>query len=152
APFAGRIVQDAPELAVDGVARGECALQIHGTDDIAQRGDRELLDGLQVAGDLVGGRPRIRNLEVQHGVDLYDEVVLGDHRLRAEGDDLLAQVDFRVDPVDIWNDEVEPGLQRTIVAAEPLYIASTCLRHDAHRAEHCEYDEYCQQQPRDQQA
>jgi hypothetical protein len=43
--------------------------------DIAQRGDRELLDGLKVAGDLVGRGARVGDLEVEHGVNLDDQIV-----------------------------------------------------------------------------
>jgi ABC-type sugar transport system ATPase subunit len=43
--------------------------------------------------DLVGRVSRIGDLEVQHGVDVHDEVVLGDHRARFEGDDLFTQVE-----------------------------------------------------------
>jgi len=42
-----------------------------------------LLDGLQVAGDLVSGCAGIGDLGVEHGVNFDDEIVLGDHRLWA---------------------------------------------------------------------
>ena len=126
-------------------------LQVHRADDVAQRGDGELLDGLQVAGDLVGGGARVGDLEVEHGVDLDDQVVLGDHRLRLERHDLLPQVDHRVDPVDVGDDEVEPGLQRAQVPAEPFDVAGARLRHDAHRPHHGEDREQRDEQAGDQQ-
>jgi hypothetical protein len=88
-PLAGGLVQHASELAVDGVAGGECALQVHGPDDIAQCGDRELFDALQEAGDLIGGCARVGHLEIEHSIDLDDQIVLGNHRLRLERDHLL---------------------------------------------------------------
>src|SRR3712207_8601833 len=53
-------------------------------DDVAQRGDRELLDRLQRVGDLVGRGLRVGDREVDDGVDADDQVVLGDDRLRRE--------------------------------------------------------------------
>ena len=70
--------------------------------------------------------------EVDDGVDADHEVVLGDHRLRREGDDLLAQVDQRLDAVDERDDEREPGVQRALVAAEALDDARARLRDDPH--------------------
>ena len=49
-----------------------------------------------------------------------DEVVLGDHRLRRERDDLLAQVDERPHAVDERDHDREAGVERAAVAAEPL--------------------------------
>ena len=63
-------------------------------------------------GDLVGGRPRVGDREVDDGVDADHEVVLGDHRLRRERDDLLAQVDQRLDAVDERDDQRQPRVQR----------------------------------------
>jgi len=109
APLSGGVIEHASQLAVDGVAGGEGALQVHGADDVAQRGDGELLDGLQVAGDLVGGSPGIGDLEVDDGVDLDGQVVLRDDRLRPERGDLLAQVDLAVDAVDVGMTKLRPG-------------------------------------------
>src|SRR5690606_20340185 len=77
------------------------------------------------------GRTGVGDLEVQHGVDLDDQVVLGDDRLRFEGDHLFTQVDEGVHPVDVRDDEAQSGGEGAVVAAEPLDVASACLRHDA---------------------
>src|SRR5690606_34027386 len=151
APLAGGLVEDAAQLAVDGVAGGERALQVHRADDVPQRGHGQLLDGLDVVGDLVGGRARVGDLEVEHGVDLDDQVVLGDHRLRAQGDDLLTQVDHRVDAVDVRDDEVQPGFERTVITAEPFHVARSRLGHDAHRSQHGEHREQYDEDPYQQQ-
>ena len=58
----------------------------------------QLLDGLDVVGDLVRRRDRVGDLEVDDRVDGDDQVVLGDHRLRRERDHLLAQVDHVARP------------------------------------------------------
>ncbi|MGX1122506.1 hypothetical protein RKD37_007869 [Streptomyces ambofaciens] len=140
-PFPGGLVEHPAQLAVDGVARGEGLLQVHGSHDVAQGGDGELLDRLEEVRDLVEGRSWIRDLEVQHGVDLDDQVVLGDDRLGLEGDHLFAQVDHRIDAVDVRDDHAEPGFQRAVVAAEPFDVAGAGLRHDAHRPHHGENGE-----------
>ncbi len=93
APPAGRLVEHAAQLAVDLVAGGQRLLEVHPTDHVAQRGDRQLLDGLDVVGDLVRRRPRVGHLEIDDRVDVDGQVVLGDHRLRRERHHLLAQVD-----------------------------------------------------------
>jgi hypothetical protein len=151
-PLAGGIVKHTTELAVDGVTGGECLLQVHGADDVAQGGDGELLDGLEVAGDLVGGGAGVGDLEVQHGVDLDDQVVLGDDRLGLEGGDLFPQVDLPVDAVDVGDDEVEARLQGAVVAAESFDVAGPGLRHDAHRPQHGEHGEHGEEQSGDEES
>src|SRR5690606_32508580 len=55
APLAGGLGEDAAQARVELLARGEGALQVHSADDVAQRGDGELVDGLQVVGLPEGG-------------------------------------------------------------------------------------------------
>jgi hypothetical protein len=50
---------------------------------------RELFDALQEAGDLIGGCARVGHLEIEHSIDLDDQIVLGNHRLRLERDHLF---------------------------------------------------------------
>jgi hypothetical protein len=104
-----------------------------------QRGHRELLDRGHVVGDLVGRRLGVGDLEVDHRVDAHDQVVLGDDRLRREAHHLLAQVDQRPEPVDERGQQVQPGVQGPVVAAEPLDDAGRRLRNDPHRSDHREY-------------
>ena len=82
-------------------------LERHAADDVAQRRHRELLDRLDVVRDLVRRGLRVVHLEVDDRVDVHDEVVLGDDRLRRERDDLLAQVDQRPQAVDERHDDRE---------------------------------------------
>src|SRR5690606_7257686 len=141
APLAGGLVEDAAQLAVDGVTGGEGLLQVHRADDVTHRGHGELLDGLNVVGDLVGGGAGVGHLEVQHRVDLDDEVVLGDHGLGPEADDLLAQVDHRVDAVDVRDDEVQARLEGAMVATEPFHVPGAGLGHDPHRSQYGDHRE-----------
>ncbi|HKB93078.1 MAG TPA: hypothetical protein VKC62_02425 [Gaiellaceae bacterium] len=143
APLAGRLVEHAAELTVDLVAGRERALEGHTADDVSQRRHRQLLDRLDVVGDLIRRRLRIVDLEVDDGVDVDDEVVLGDHRLRREGHDLLPQVDQGAEPVDERNDDREPGSERAVVAPQPLDDAGARLRDDADRSRKHEQDEDC---------
>ena len=83
--------------------------------------------GAEVVGDLVGRGARVRHLEEHDGVDGDHQVVLGDHRLRREGDDLLAHVDERLEPVDVGHQQRQPGAERALVATQPLDDAVTLL-------------------------
>jgi hypothetical protein len=91
------------------------------------------VDRLDVVGDLVGGRPRVGHLVVDDGVDAEHEVVLGDHRLRCERHDLLAQVDHLTHAVDHRHQDHEPGGERSRIAAQPLNDAGSCLGDYTHR-------------------
>jgi hypothetical protein len=133
-PLARRLVQHAAQLVVDLVPRGQRLLERHPADHVAQRRDRELLDALDVVGDLVGRRLRVGDLEVEDRVDVDDQVVLGDHRLRLERDDLLAQVDQRPQAVDERDHDREARGQRAVVAAEPLDHPGAGLGDDPDRA------------------
>src|SRR6185312_9624383 len=73
---------------------------------------------------------------------LHDEVVLGDDRLGLEGDDLLAQVDERLDAVDEWHDDRQTGLERAAVAAKPLDDPGARLRDDADGADRDQQHEH----------
>ena len=146
-PLAGGLVQDAAQPGVDRVAAGERLLEVHPADDVAQRRGRELLDGLDVVGDLVGGGDRVGDLEVDDRVDRDHQVVLGDHGLRREAHHLLAQVDEVADPIDEGHHDVEAGGQRVLVLAEPLDDAGARLGHDPHRlGQHHDHEEQQQAQ------
>ena len=134
-PAAGGLVQDASQLAVDLVAAGQRLLQVHGSDDIAQRGDRQLLNGLQVVGDLVGGAHGVGDLVVDHRVDAHHEVVGGDDGLRREGDDLLTQVHDVAHPVDEGHQEVHSSAVGRLEAPQALNDDRSALLDDPHRPE-----------------
>jgi hypothetical protein len=61
-------------------------------DDVPEGGLGDLLQRQVEVGDLVLGGPRIHDLVVDHGRDLHPHVVVGDDRLRLEGDDLFSEV------------------------------------------------------------
>lgn len=143
-PLAGGFVEDAAEGGVDLLAGGQGPLQVHAADDVAEGGDGELLDRLDVAGDFVRRGPRVRHLVVDDGVDIDDQVVLGDHRLGREGDDLFAEVDPVADGVDERNDDVQACVERAGVAAEALNDGGAGLRDDLDRLDQGDEDEHHQ--------
>ncbi len=134
APLAGRLVEHDAELAVDVVSAGQRLFEVEATDDVAERGGRELLDRTEVVRDLVRRRTGVGDLEVDDRVDRDDEVVLGDHRLRREGHDLLAHVEQRPEPVDERHQEVQPRVEGLVVLPEAFDDARGRLRHDPDRA------------------
>jgi MFS family permease len=141
APLAGRLVEHRRQALVDVVAAGEGLLELHATHDVAQRRDDELLDGGHDVLDLVLRRSRVHDRVVDDRVDADDEVVLGDDRLRREADDLLADVHLAADVVDDGHEQVDAGLERAAVLAEPLDDVDRGLRHDPHRLEQDDSDE-----------
>jgi hypothetical protein len=91
-PFPPRLVEHNSELANDVITKGQRVLERDASDHVAQSGDRELLDS--------SDGPGVRDLKLDDGVDLRDQVVLGDHGLRSERHDLLTKVDQRLEPID----------------------------------------------------
>ncbi len=89
----------AAQLAVDLLPRGQGPFEIHAADHVAQRCHGQLFERLDEIRDLIRRGPRVRDLEVQHRVDVHNQVVLGDHRLRRERHHLLTQVNSATDPV-----------------------------------------------------
>ncbi len=141
APFSGGFVEDDAQLPVDVVAAGEGFFEVQTTDDVAQGGRGQLFDGAEVVRDLVRRCPCVGHLEVDDRVDRDDEVVLGDHRLRREGDDLLAHVDQRSQSVDEGHEDIQAGSERLVVAAETLDHTGGGLRNDADRSGHRHHHE-----------
>ena len=111
APLAGGLVEHATKLAVDLVAAGQRLLEVERADDVAQRGDGELLDALDEVGDLVDRGLRVDDLVVDDGVDADHEVVAGDDRLRRERHHLLAEVDVGAHDVDERHQQVQARLE-----------------------------------------
>ncbi|AMB58511.1 hypothetical protein AWU67_06185 [Microterricola viridarii] len=140
APLACRLVEHDTQLTVDVIAAGQGFFEIQPADDVTERRGGELLDGAEVVRDLIGCRPGIRHLEIHDGVDGDDEVVFGDDGLRREGDDLLAHVDQLVHPVDEGHEQVKPGCERLVVAAEAFDHAGVGLRDDLDRSEQDDED------------
>ena len=74
----------------------------------------------------------VANLDVDHAIDLYEDVVLGDGGLVGDGDGLLLERVHVGDAVDPGDEQVDPGAERLDVLAEPLHHERVLLRDDAH--------------------
>ena len=136
-PWRGRTKRyDAAQLPVDLVTRGQRLFQRHAADHVAQRGGGQLLDPDDVVADLVDGRLRVGDLEVDDGVDVERQVVFGDHRLRRERHNPLAQVDPGADPVDEWHQQGQLPADRAAVATQPFDHRRFRLRDQRHRLSH----------------
>ena len=133
APRARRLVKNAAQLLVDGLARGLRLLEVEGTDQVTQRGRGQLLDRLQEVRDFVGRAFRIGDLEVDHRVDRDHRLVGRDDGLRREVRDLLTKVDARGDAVHEGNQQVEATLQNRLVATKALNNVRLRLRDNPHR-------------------
>src|SRR5262249_3850247 len=131
-PIAGGLVEDPTQLSVYVVTAGERVLERQRADHVSQRRYGYLLDRLQGVGDFIRRGLGVVDREVQDGVDLHDQVVRGDHRLRWEGHDLLAQIDQRLQPVDEGHQDRQPGRQGAVVAPQALDDSGTRLRDDPH--------------------
>src|ERR1700729_2269051 len=142
APLAGRLVQHDTQLGVDVLTSGQRVLERQPADHIAQRGDGQLLDRLKRIGYFVRRRAGIGDREIEDRFDRDNHVVFGDHRLRREVDNLLAQVHERLYAIDERRDERQTRLEGAAVATEPLHHARPCLRNDADRARGHDQREY----------
>ena len=105
-------------------------VQLHFTDDVAQGGGRQALDGRDGLVDAVGVELGIHDLEEDHGVDLHGDVVTGDDRLGREVGDLLLQADLFGHPLHERDLDVQAGAPAVGVAAQPLDDVGHGLGHD----------------------
>ena len=127
-PSVGGLVENSAQLGIDFVAAGQGLFQGHPADDIAQRSRGQLFHSDDVVVDLVDRRLGAGDLEVDHRVDIDREVVLGDHRLRREGDHPLTQIHPGSDPIDERDQQGELAGHRLAVAAESLDHRRLSLR------------------------
>src|SRR5690606_32448442 len=133
APLVSGLVEDLPEVQVDGVAAGEGLVELHLADQVSQVGLGQLGDGEDEVADVVDQPLRVGGLVVDDGVDGHHDVVLGDDLLRGDVDDLLAHVDHphRLDERD---DQLETGVDRLLELAELLHDAALIGPDDAYAA------------------
>ena len=120
-PLAGRLVEHAAQLGVDVLAAGQRVLERQ------RRRSRCAASSPSAARSPAAGWrsrrwPTAASVTVKYRTVSIcdDDVVLGDHRLGREVDDLLAQVDQRLQRSMNGMRIVRPGLERAAVAAEAL--------------------------------
>ena len=105
-------------------------VEFHVTDDVAQGGRREVLDRRDRALHTVGVQLRVRDLEIDDGVDLHGDVIARDHGLRREVDNLLLQRNLLCDAVNERDFEMQAGAPCGMEGAETLEYIGVCLRND----------------------
>ena len=130
------LVQNHPDLGVDGVAGSEGAVQLHLADNITQRGGRQILNGRNGAFHTVGVQLGVRDLEEHHRVDLHGHIVLGDHRLRLKVNNLLLKRNGLGNPVNERNFYMQTGLPGGVESAQPLQNECLGLGHYTNVGQH----------------
>ena len=111
-------------------ARGQCFVELHVADDVAEIGLGQLGDRELEIRDVVEQPGRIGGLEEHHRVHRHHHVVLRDDLLRRNVDDLLAHVDQR-ELVDEGNQEPQTRVQGGVELAEALDDPPLVRAHDA---------------------
>ena len=140
-PPGGRGVEFTAQSAVDRLAGGQRLLQCHATDHVSQRCHRNLLHANDVVIHPVDGLSGVVDLEGHDDVDGHRQVVLGDDRLRREGDHALAGVHPGADPVNEGNEDRDTARYRAGVATKPLDDGRLALGDQGDGFHHDESDE-----------
>jgi hypothetical protein len=120
APRIGRLVDDRKEDLVDLGALGQRVVEVHGADDAAQIGRREVDDRLLEVLHLVGGARGVVDAVEHHAVGDHRGIVLGDDGLLGDVEHLLHDGEPAADAVDERHDDPEAGVERAGVASEAL--------------------------------
>ena len=105
-------------------------VELHIADDVPQRRCGKVFNRRNRALHAVGIQLRVGDLEIDDRVDLHRDVVLGDHGLRREIDDLLLERNLLRDAVDERHLEMHAGAPGRVVSAEALHDVGVCLRHN----------------------
>jgi hypothetical protein len=108
----------------------EGAVEVDLADLAPERGLRELADREKIVGDAVRRALGVHHLQVEHAVDVHLHVVLRDADLLRDVEGGLLQRVAVADRVDEREKDVEPGVERRAVAAEPLDDERALLRDD----------------------
>ena len=134
APAVGRFVQAGGNLGVDQIAAGQRFVQGHRADDIAQRGSRKVLDGLDGAVDTVSKQLGIKHLEEHNGIDHHRNVVTGDNGLRGEVCGFFFQADLAGHTLHKGSAQVQAGTPGILIHAKPLGNIGVGLGHNDNAA------------------
>ena len=129
APGVRGLVQDGAHLGIDVVPAGEGLVQLQIADDVAERGGGEILNGAHGLLHAVGVELGVDDLEIDHGVDLHGDVVLGDHRLGVEVRHLLLQADLLHHPLDERDLQMQAHAPHGVEGAQPLHHIGLGLLH-----------------------
>ena len=130
APGVGRLVEDGAHLGVDDVAGGQGLVELQIADDITKGGGGQGLHGDHRLLHAIGIELRIGDGEVDHGVDLHGDVILGDDGLGRIVQDLLLEGDALGDPIQERDQSVDADAPDGLVGAQALdYVGVGLLDH-----------------------
>ena len=157
-PLVRGIIQNGPQLRVDGVSAGQTFIKFKLTQDISKCCLCQFLDGLREVLDFVNTLHRIDDLEIDQTIDFGDHVVPRDDALTRKIEHGLPEIDALEHfhdryalpvcilfdspnkalsrAVDEGNDDVDAGGQGRPVTAEPLDDHGFALLDDAETAHH----------------
>ena len=107
-------------------------VKLHLTDDVAQGSGGEVLNRRERTLDTVSIKLGVGDLEEYDGVDLHRHVILGDHRLRLEINDLFLNRNLFGDPVDERDLDVQAGFPGGLIGAQTLDDVDNRLRNNPH--------------------
>ena len=105
-------------------------VQLHFADNVPQRGGAEIFNGGNGVFHAVSVKLGIGDLEIDHSIDLHSHIILGDHRLRREINDLLLQAHLPRDAIQKGNFHMQARSPCGMERAQPLHHKGVCLRND----------------------
>ncbi|CAH2401130.1 hypothetical protein MES4922_290054 [Mesorhizobium ventifaucium] len=144
-----RLVDDAQQAFVDGVAVRQQLVEVHRAHHGTDVGHRQVEDGVLQPGDLVGGLRGVEHLVEGDAVDGDGGVVAGDDLLGRDVEHLLHHVQSGADAVDERHDEVEAGAQCLGIAAKAFDGIIVALRDCPDAFEKHEHDKSDKDKKRD---
>ena len=110
-------------------------IKFHFTDGRTQRGLRQLRNSGDVIAGSVRGQHRIRNLEIQHTVDLQLRIVLGNTDLTRQIQRHFLQHMSIGDTVDKGHHDIQPRQQSGMKFTQALDHPGVLLRYHFYRLE-----------------
>ena len=129
APGVRGLVQNGTHLGVDGITGGKALVQLQLTDDVAQGGGGEVLDGVHGILHAVGIQLGVGDLKVDHGVDLHGDVILGDDWLGIEIRHLLLQAHLLHHTLNEGDLQMQAHAPHGVEGTQPLHHIGTGLLH-----------------------
>ena len=114
------------------------------TDDITERGCRQIFDCGHRGFHAIGIELAVRDLEEDNGVDLHFDVILGDDRLGRKVCYLLHQGHLFRDLVDKGPFQMKARIPRGVIRAQSFNDVSARLRNDVDAGNDGDNNDECQ--------
>ena len=110
------------------VSAGEGLVQLQVTDDVAQGGGSEVLNGGHGILHPIGVQLRVGDLEIDHRIDLHGNIVLGDDGLGGKIHHLLLQGNILCNPLNERDLEVQAHAPHALKGAQAFNDKCAGLR------------------------